>query len=96
MTVWCMVCHEPIWPELWITASTSAYQLPSHAYHIECWKQARSLYVYRWRNNAKRAEMYGRQCVVVARLAMNSAAVRFTDNGQEEIVSRNALRRVRG
>jgi len=49
-------------------------------------------YTYRWKNNLKRRELYGRACVVIARLKMNSAWVRFED-GQEECVSRNALRR---
>jgi hypothetical protein len=49
-------------------------------------------YVYRWKNNSRRLELYGRRCEVIARLKMNSAWVRF-ENGQEECVSRNALRR---
>ena len=55
---------------------------------------AEQLYVYRWRNNAKRATLYGRVCRVVARLARNSAIVQFTDSGEQEVVSRNALRKV--
>ena len=50
-------------------------------------------YRYVWRNNPKRATLYGRRCRVVARLAMNSAIVEF-ENGQREVVSRNALRRL--
>jgi len=50
-------------------------------------------YVYRWRNNSKRATLYGRRCVIVIRGPMNSALVRF-ENGQLENVSRNALRKV--
>lgn len=53
------------------------------------------LYVYRWKNNEKRATLYGRICRVVKRMARNSALVRFEDNGQEEVVSRNALRKVK-
>jgi len=54
------------------------------------------LYTYRFRNNTKRATMYGRKCEVLARSGrMNSCWIRF-ENGQEEIVSRNALRRVKG
>ncbi len=49
-------------------------------------------YIYRWRNNEKRQMLYGRRCRVLARGAMNSALVEFED-GQREIVSRNALRR---
>jgi hypothetical protein len=54
--------------------------------------QAIYRYVYHWANNAKRAALKGRRCRVVARGAMNSALVEFED-GQREIVSRNALRR---
>ena len=48
-------------------------------------------YVYVWRNNEKRARLYGRVCRVLARGGMNSALVEF-ENGQREIVSRNANR----
>jgi hypothetical protein len=51
-------------------------------------------YVYRWRNNPKRATLYGRRCTIVVRGTMNSALVRF-ENGQLEVVSRNALRKVK-
>jgi len=50
-------------------------------------------YRYCWGNNPKRAGMQGRVCRVVCRGAKNSAMVEFTDNGQREVVSRNALRR---
>lgn len=49
-------------------------------------------YVYAWRNNAKRETLHGRRCRVLARGAMNSAMIEFED-GQVEIVSRNALRK---
>lgn len=54
-----------------------------------------TLYRYNWRNNAKRALLFGRTCRVICRGAMNSAMVEFTDNGQREVISRNALRRER-
>jgi len=50
-------------------------------------------YVYYWSNNLKRAKMKGRKCVVLARGKMNSCLIQFCDNGQREIVSRNALRK---
>ena len=50
-------------------------------------------YVYRWKNNAKRRTLRGRECRVLARGRMNSALVEFVDDGQREVVSRNALRR---
>lgn len=49
-------------------------------------------YRYGWKNNEKRQSLYGRCCVVLVRLKMNSALVRF-ENGQEEVISRNALRK---
>ena len=55
-----------------------------------------SLYTYGWGNNDKRATMQGRVCRVLHRGAMNSAMVEFTDNGQQEVVSRNALRKYKG
>ncbi len=51
-------------------------------------------YTYAWRNNEKRAALYGRRLVVLARMKMNSALVRFED-GQEEVISRNAIRKER-
>ena len=55
----------------------------------------RNLYVYTWGNNSKRARMKGRACRVLARLALNSCLIVFVDNGQQEVISRNALRRKR-
>lgn len=52
-----------------------------------------TLYRYAWRNNAKRAEMFGRMCRVVARGKLGSVLVEFADNGQREVTSRRALRR---
>lgn len=52
-------------------------------------------YIYAWGNNAKRATLRGRVCTVLARGKMNSVAVEFLDNGQREIISGNALRKVR-
>ena len=47
---------------------------------------------YVWGNNAKRAELKGRACEVLARGALGSVLVRL-ENGQREVVSRRALRR---
>jgi hypothetical protein len=54
-----------------------------------------TLYRYAWKNNEKRATMHNRLCIVIARGKQNSAMIEFIDNGQREIVSRNALRRMR-
>jgi hypothetical protein len=51
-------------------------------------------YFYAWGNNEKRATLKGRACRVVVRgRAMNSCMVEF-ENGQREVISRNALRRI--
>ena len=52
------------------------------------------IYRYAWGNNEKRAMLKGKRCKVIVRGRMNSALVEF-ENGQREIVSRNALRRVK-
>ena len=49
-------------------------------------------YRYAWRNNPKRATLYGRRCRLLAVGALGSALVIF-ENGQLEVVSRRALRR---
>ncbi|KKN74463.1 hypothetical protein LCGC14_0390830 [marine sediment metagenome] len=54
----------------------------------------KQLYIYCWGNNEKREAMKGRTCRVLSRGKKNSCAVEFIDNGQTEIVSRNALRKV--
>ena len=51
-------------------------------------------YIYRWRNNVKRAEMYGHRFRVLVRGRMNSALVEFED-GQCEVISRNAIKKVK-
>lgn len=52
-----------------------------------------TLYQFRWKNNERRLMLYGRICRVICRGKMNSAMIEFADNGQREIVSRNALLR---
>lgn len=54
-----------------------------------------TLYRYAWKTNAKRATLYGRTLRVLVRGVMNSALVEFTDNGQREVISRNAIRKIR-
>jgi hypothetical protein len=49
-------------------------------------------YIYAWKNNSKRIKLFGKKCHVVARMKMNSALVEF-ENGDKEVISRNALRR---
>lgn len=52
-------------------------------------------YYFVWGNNEKRATMKGRRCAVVCRGAKNSCMIEF-ENGQQEIVSRNAIRKWKG
>lgn len=49
-------------------------------------------YIFRWKNNPKRKELAGRKCRIVCRGSMNSCLVEF-ENGQQEVISRNALQR---
>jgi len=53
----------------------------------------RPIYLYAWGNNAKRKQMKGRRCEVLHRLSKGSVHIRF-ENGQEEITSSRALRRI--
>lgn len=48
---------------------------------------------YAWRNNAKRQTLYSRKCRIVSRGTMNSLLAEF-ENGQREVVSGNAIRRI--
>ena len=52
------------------------------------------IYLYAWGNNPKRAMMKGRRCVLLGTMALGSAWIEFIDNGQREVTSRRALRRV--
>jgi len=49
-------------------------------------------YYFAWKNNERRAELYGRPLRILGRLALNSALVEFEDGGVE-CISRNAIRR---
>jgi hypothetical protein len=50
------------------------------------------MYVYAWGNNARRATLNGRRCVVEARGAMGTVLVRFLDTGERVTTSSRALR----
>ena len=53
------------------------------------------MYIYRWKNNLKRATMVNRKCKVVAKGSKNSVCVEFVDNNnQREITSQRALRKI--
>jgi hypothetical protein len=54
----------------------------------------RRIYEYRWGNNPKRLQMKGRRCVLLKSLKMSSAIIQFIDNGQIEVTSSRALRRI--
>ncbi len=51
-------------------------------------------YIYNWANNDKRKTLKGRKCRVIYRGRMNSCLVEF-ENGQKEVISRNALKKVK-
>jgi len=51
-------------------------------------------YIYIWGNNPKRQTLKGRKCHILQRFTMNSALIEF-ENGQKEVISRNALRKVK-
>ena len=53
------------------------------------------VYTYQWGNNEKRRELKGRNCLVAARQEMNTRVVVWLDNGKTDVVSGNALRKVR-
>lgn len=53
------------------------------------------VYVYSWANNPKRKELKNRECVVICRGKMNSCLVKFIDNNQMEVISRNAIRKAK-
>jgi hypothetical protein len=55
--------------------------------------EARVEYVYAWRNNARRAELYGRRCRLVATGRMGTVLVEFADTGERVTTSRRALRK---
>lgn len=50
---------------------------------------------YAWKNNPKRAQMYGKPCRIVARGTQNSREIEFED-GTREIVGGNSLRKLGG
>ena len=52
------------------------------------------LYYYAWKNNPKRATLYGRRLRILVRGKMNSVLVEF-ENGQREVVSGNAIRKAK-
>jgi len=57
------------------------------------------LYRYVWKGypglKAARSRFTGRICRLATKLRMNSCFVRFEDNGEEAIVSLNAIRKVK-
>jgi hypothetical protein len=49
--------------------------------------------LYGWRNNERRAALYGRRCRLLATGAMGTVLVEF-ENGERVTTSRRALRRI--
>lgn len=56
-------------------------------------RRAAFTHYYAWKNNSRRAELYGRHCRIVARGTMNSIMIEFAD-GERCVVSRNSVRRL--
>jgi len=52
-------------------------------------------HVFYWGNNAKRATLKGRRCRIVSAGALHSIMLEF-QNGQREVVSRRAVRKLKG
>lgn len=62
-----------------------------------------TLYTYRWKNDdprcsppewePKRPALHGRRFRVLAWGKLNSALIEFCDDGQREVISRNALKK---
>ena len=48
-------------------------------------------YVFKWKNNEKRKALFEKKCRVLVRGRANSALVEFED-GQREVISRNAIK----
>jgi len=51
-------------------------------------------YYFSWKNNCKRLTLFNRPCRILAHGKMNSRLIEF-ENGQQEIISGNALRKVK-
>lgn len=50
------------------------------------------LYRFGWKNNERRAQLYGRTCRMICRGTMNSCLLEF-ENGERVVTSRNAIRK---
>ena len=49
-------------------------------------------YIYSWKNNSKRASLWGRRCKLLHRDTMGNCLIKF-ENGQRECVKINSLRK---
>ncbi len=59
-------------------------------------KDGKQIYIYGWKNNEKRAELYGRPLHVICLCNRKSAWVEFLDNGQRECISQRAMKKLKG
>ena len=50
-------------------------------------------HIYAWGNNPRRAELKGRECIVLTRGTMNMVLVGSLDTGEQVATSRNGVRR---
>jgi len=51
------------------------------------------MYTYRWKNNPRRAELFGRQCKILTRGGMGTVLVEF-ENGERVTTAGRALKRI--
>jgi hypothetical protein len=54
-----------------------------------------TLYRYAWGNNPVRARMKGRICRLLGSGKRNTVLIEFLDDGEQQITSRRALRKVK-
>ena len=53
------------------------------------------LYRYAWGNNPVRAKLKGRHCRLLGCGTRNTVLIEFVDNGERQVTSRRALRKVK-
>jgi hypothetical protein len=56
--------------------------------------EVKMTHIYIWDNNEKRKTLKDRPCRILKAMRINSLLVEF-DDGQQEVVSRRALRKIR-
>jgi hypothetical protein len=89
----CSTCgREGIWDKNWSWHGSFEDIDDGRPLSKYCSPDCVPTHVYTWKNNEKRETLYNRPCRILKRWR-NSRLVEF-DNGQQEVVSGNALRRI--